>query len=40
MAAAQIAVWLVTTLPDVPVLSGLRAYRAGALARGDWVITP
>src|SRR5436309_14057141 len=40
MAAAQIAVWLVTTLPDVPVLSGLRAYWAGALARGDWVITP
>jgi glycosyltransferase involved in cell wall biosynthesis len=40
MAAAQIAVWLVTTLPDVPVVSGLRAYWAGALARGDRVITP
>jgi len=40
MAAAQIAVWLVTTLPDVPVTSGLRAYWAGALARGDRVITP
>jgi glycosyltransferase involved in cell wall biosynthesis len=40
MAAAQIAVWLVTTLPDVPATSGLRAYWAGALARGDRVITP
>ena len=28
MAATQIAVWLVTTLPDVPVTSGLRAYCA------------
>jgi len=40
MAAAQIAVWLVTTLPDVPAVGGLRAYWAGALARGDRVITP
>jgi len=40
MAAAQIAVWLVTTLPDVPAVAGLRAYWAGALARGDRVITP
>ena len=40
MAAAQIAVWLVTTLPDVPAVSGLRAYWAAALARGDRVITP
>jgi glycosyltransferase involved in cell wall biosynthesis len=40
MAAAQIAVWLVTTLPDVPAVSGLRAYWAGSLARGDRVITP
>ncbi|HEY7243813.1 MAG TPA: glycosyltransferase [Xanthobacteraceae bacterium] len=40
MAATQIAVWLVTTLPDVPVISGLRGYWAGALARGDRVITP
>jgi len=40
MAAAQIAVWLVTTLPDVPAVKGLRAYWAGALARGDRVITP
>jgi glycosyltransferase involved in cell wall biosynthesis len=40
MAATQIAVWLVTTLPDVPDVSGLRAYWAGALARGHRVITP
>jgi glycosyltransferase involved in cell wall biosynthesis len=40
LAAAQIAVWLVTTLADVPPVSGLRAYWAGALARGDRVITP
>jgi glycosyltransferase involved in cell wall biosynthesis len=40
MAAARIAVWLVTTLPDVPEVSGLRGYWAGALARGDRVITP
>jgi glycosyltransferase involved in cell wall biosynthesis len=40
MAATQIAVWLVTTLADVPPASGLRAYWAGALARGDRVITP
>ena len=40
MAASQIAVWLVTTLPDVPVVSGLRALWASALARGDRVITP
>jgi glycosyltransferase involved in cell wall biosynthesis len=40
MAAGQIAVWLVTTLPDVPAVSGLRAYWASALARGDRVITP
>src|SRR3981189_3173447 len=35
MAAAQVAVWLVTTLPDVPATSGVRAYWTGALARGD-----
>jgi glycosyltransferase involved in cell wall biosynthesis len=40
MAATQIAVWLVTTLADVPPVSGLRAYWAGSLARGDRVITP
>ena len=40
MAAGQVAVWLVTTLPDVPAVSGLKAYWASALARGDRVITP
>jgi glycosyltransferase involved in cell wall biosynthesis len=40
MAATQIAVWLVTTLPDVPMTSGLGGYWAGALARGDRIITP
>jgi glycosyltransferase involved in cell wall biosynthesis len=40
MAAAKVAVWLVTSLPDVPVAPGLRAYWAGALARGDRVIAP
>jgi glycosyltransferase involved in cell wall biosynthesis len=40
MAAGQIAVWLVTTLQDVPAVSGLKAYWASALARGDRVITP
>ena len=39
MAAVRIPVRLVTTLPDVPA-SGLRAYWAAGLARGDWVITP
>lgn len=39
MAAARTPVWRVTTLLDVPA-SGLRGYWAGALARGDWVITP
>src|SRR5262249_27484128 len=39
MAAARMPVRLVTTLLDVPAL-GLRGYWAGALARGDWVITP
>jgi glycosyltransferase involved in cell wall biosynthesis len=40
MAAAQIAVWLVSTLPDMPAASGLRAWWASALARADRVITP
>jgi glycosyltransferase involved in cell wall biosynthesis len=40
MAAAQIAVWLVTTLPDAPAVSGLRGYWARGLARADWVVTP
>ena len=39
-AASHIAVWLVTTLPDVPAVSGLRAHWVGALARADRVITP
>jgi glycosyltransferase involved in cell wall biosynthesis len=38
LAAAKVAVWLVTTLPDLPAAPGLRAYWAGALARGDRVI--
>ena len=33
MAAGQVAVWLVTTLPDVPAVSGLKAYWASALAQ-------
>ncbi len=40
MATARTLVWLVTTLPDVPPASRLRAYWAAGLARGDWVITP
>ena len=40
LAAARIPVRLVTTLLDVPPASGLRGYWVGALARGDWVITP
>ena len=39
MAAARIPVRVVSTLLDVPA-SGVRGYWAGALARGDWVITP
>ena len=40
LAASQIAVWLVTTLPDVPPGSRLRALWANSLARGDRVIAP
>jgi glycosyltransferase involved in cell wall biosynthesis len=41
LAAAQIAVWLVTTLPDAPALRrGFEAMRMGALAQGDRVISP
>jgi len=40
IAASQIAVWLVTTLPDVPSYSGMRGRYAGALAQGDRVIAP
>jgi glycosyltransferase involved in cell wall biosynthesis len=40
MAAERVAVWLVTTLPDVPAPAGLSGYWSGALARGDRVIAP
>jgi glycosyltransferase involved in cell wall biosynthesis len=40
MAASQIAVWLVTTLPDVPPSSRLKRFWASSLARGDRVIAP
>jgi glycosyltransferase involved in cell wall biosynthesis len=40
LAASQIAVWLVTTLPDAPPGSRLRAFWASSLARGDRVIAP
>src|SRR5262245_61881887 len=40
MAAAKVAVWLVTTLPDVPAAPGLRAYWAGALARERVAVVP
>ena len=40
-AAAQIAVWLVTSLPDAPALSrGIAALRVDALAQGDRIISP
>jgi glycosyltransferase involved in cell wall biosynthesis len=40
-AAARIAVWLVTTLPDVPLTSSREfARRVGDLARGDHIIAP
>ncbi len=38
IAASQIAVWLVTTLPDVPSYTGMRGRYARALAQGDRVI--
>lgn len=40
LAASQIAVWLVTTLPDVPPRSRLAAWWQRSLARGDRVIAP
>ncbi len=40
LAASQIAVWLVTTLPDVPPKSRLKAFWASSLGRGDRVIAP
>src|SRR5262249_5125856 len=39
-AAGEIAVWLVTTLPDVPLQAGLSARALDALARGDRIIAP
>jgi glycosyltransferase involved in cell wall biosynthesis len=38
MASAQVAVWLVTSLPDVPFYRGIRGRQAKALATGDRVI--
>jgi glycosyltransferase involved in cell wall biosynthesis len=41
IAAAQIAVWVVTTLPDVPTAyTGMRGRYASALALGDRIISP
>ena len=40
LAASQIAVWLVTTLPDVPPRSRLKTFWSSSLARGDRVIAP
>lgn len=40
IAAGQIAVWLVTTMPDAPSFTGLRARYAAALAKGDRIIAP
>jgi glycosyltransferase involved in cell wall biosynthesis len=41
LAAARIAVWLVTSLPDVPsALAGMRGRRAAALTEGDRIIAP
>jgi glycosyltransferase involved in cell wall biosynthesis len=40
MAAGKIAVWVVTTLPDVPSYTGLRGRYASALAHGDRIIAP
>jgi glycosyltransferase involved in cell wall biosynthesis len=38
MASARVAVWLVTSLPDVPSYRGIRGRQAKALAQGDRVI--
>jgi glycosyltransferase involved in cell wall biosynthesis len=40
VAASQIAVWLVTTLPDVPSYTGLRGRYARALAQADRISAP
>jgi glycosyltransferase involved in cell wall biosynthesis len=39
-ATSQVACWLVTSLPDVPIYAGLRGRYASALAQGDRVIAP
>lgn len=39
-ATSQVTCWLVTSLPDVPLYSGMRGRYAGALAQGDRVIAP
>lgn len=39
-AASQTSCWLVTSLPDVPIYSGMRGRYASALAQGDRVIAP
>lgn len=39
-ASSQVACWLVTSLPDVPLYSGMRGRYAAALAQGDRVIAP
>lgn len=41
LAAARIAIWLVTSLPDAPsAFSGLRGRLAAALSEGDRIIAP
>jgi glycosyltransferase involved in cell wall biosynthesis len=41
MAAARVAIWFVTTLPDVPPpMTGLRARHTSALLQGDRIIAP
>jgi glycosyltransferase involved in cell wall biosynthesis len=40
VAAARMAFWLVTTLPDAPVRNRLPSLVAGALAQGDRIIAP
>jgi glycosyltransferase involved in cell wall biosynthesis len=39
-AAAQVPVWLVTSLPDAPIYRGMRGRYAKALAQGDRIIAP
>jgi glycosyltransferase involved in cell wall biosynthesis len=39
-AAGRIAIWFVTTLPDVPPVSSRDFTRSAALARGDRIIAP